>query len=85
MLTREIEGSSVKCGKYWEEGTYGPLLLKLIETNDTPERERKRQESETSGGFFSQHIQQPPKPKPKRRHKFKSKRGGGGDGRLRPR
>nr|QDK64586.1 tyrosine protein phosphatase PTP3 [Ganoderma lucidum] len=56
MLTREIEGSSVKCGKYWEDGTYGTLRLKLVETNDTPERERKRRESETSGGFFSQHI-----------------------------
>ena len=47
MLTREIEGSSVKCGKYWEEGTYGTLRLRLLETNDTPERERQRKESET--------------------------------------
>ena len=68
MLTREIEGSSVKCGKYWEEGTYGTLRLKLVETNDTPERERARQQSEIGGGFFSQHI---PKPKPKRRSKGK--------------
>ncbi|KAH9920557.1 uncharacterized protein BXZ73DRAFT_104682 [Epithele typhae] len=58
MLTREIEGSSVKCGKYWEEGTYGPLQLHLIETNDTPERERKREEKETGGGFFSAHLAQ---------------------------
>ncbi|KAI0659189.1 hypothetical protein C8Q70DRAFT_933571 [Cubamyces menziesii] len=64
MLTREIEGSSVKCGKYWEEGTYGPLRLRLLETNDTPERERKRRESEVNGGFFSSHVPQP---------KFKSK------------
>ncbi|TBU39645.1 hypothetical protein BD309DRAFT_1022005 [Dichomitus squalens] len=73
MLTREIEGSSVKCGKYWEEGTYGPLRLKLIETNDTPERERKRQESEIGGGFFSQHLQQQVKPKPKRKVKSNSR------------
>ncbi|KAI0770943.1 hypothetical protein BD413DRAFT_613474 [Trametes elegans] len=59
MLTREIEGSSVKCGKYWEEGTYGPLRLRLIETNDTPERERTRRESEINGGFFSRHVPQP--------------------------
>ena len=58
MLTREIEGSSVKCGKYWEDGTYGTLRLKLVETNDTPERERRRRESETNGGFFSQHVPQ---------------------------
>ena len=66
MLTREIEGSSVKCGKYWEEGTYGTLRLRLLETNDTPERERQRKESETNGGFFSSHIPQAkPKLKPK--------------------
>lgn len=66
MLTREIEGSSVKCGKYWEEGTYGPLRLRLLETNDTPERERKRRESEVNGGFFSSHV---PQPKPKSKSK----------------
>ena len=32
MLTREIEGSTIKCGKYWEEGTYGPLRLRLLPT-----------------------------------------------------
>ena len=53
MLTREIEGSTVKCGKYWEEGSYGPLRLKLLETNDTPERERRRRESEMASGFFN--------------------------------
>ncbi|RPD56252.1 hypothetical protein L227DRAFT_508776 [Lentinus tigrinus ALCF2SS1-6] len=71
MLTREIEGSSVKCGKYWAEGTYGSLRLKLIETNDTPDRERRREESEMNGGFFSSHVPQPkPKLKPKsKKHK----------------
>ncbi|KAI0762248.1 hypothetical protein C8Q74DRAFT_137813 [Fomes fomentarius] len=73
MLTREIEGSSVKCGKYWAEGTYGPLRLRLIETSDTPERERKRQESETSGGFFSAHMQAQAKAKPKPKSKGRGK------------
>ena len=73
MLTREIEGSSVKCGKYWAEGTYGPLRLKLLETNDTPERERQREESEKSGGFFSSHV---PQPKPKLKPKAKKRRDG---------
>ncbi|KAI9062262.1 hypothetical protein FKP32DRAFT_1629712 [Trametes sanguinea] len=74
MLTREIEGSSVKCGKYWEEGQYGPLRLRLLETNDTPEFERKRRESETNGGFFSSHV---PQSKPKRKSKKrKGKRNG---------
>ncbi|KAI0641211.1 hypothetical protein C8Q79DRAFT_920259 [Trametes meyenii] len=74
MLTREIEGSSVKCGKYWEEGLYGSLRLRLLETNDTPERERKRRESEIGGGFFSSHV---PTTQPKT--KGKAKKGQGPD------
>ena len=70
MLTREIEGSTVKCGKYWDEGTYGTLRLRLLETNDTPERERQRQERETSGGFFSTHV---PQPKPKLKLKLQAR------------
>jgi tyrosine-protein phosphatase 2/3 len=53
MLTREVESALVKCGNYWAEGTYGPLRLKLVSTSDTPERERKRRESEMSSGFFN--------------------------------
>ncbi|EMD41341.1 hypothetical protein CERSUDRAFT_78993 [Gelatoporia subvermispora B] len=68
MLTREIEGASVKCGKYWADGEYGPLRLRIIETNDSPERERRRREAEMNGGFFSAHIPQM-KPKPKRRRR----------------
>lgn len=30
MLTRQYEGPDVKCGKYWADGRYGPLRLKLI-------------------------------------------------------
>ncbi|KAJ3789757.1 hypothetical protein GGU11DRAFT_672503 [Lentinula aff. detonsa] len=30
MLTREIEGSMVKCGPYWKDEVYGPLRLQLI-------------------------------------------------------
>ncbi|KAI0960931.1 hypothetical protein AcV7_000170 [Taiwanofungus camphoratus] len=56
MLTREIEGATVKCGKYWAEGSYGPLRLRLLTTNDTPERERRRRESEMNGGFFGAHV-----------------------------
>ena len=70
MLTREIETSTVKCGKCWDEGTYGTLRLRLLETNDTPEREPQRQECETSGGFFSTHV---PQPKPELKPKGKGK------------
>ncbi|KAJ3751102.1 hypothetical protein DFH05DRAFT_1362894, partial [Lentinula detonsa] len=30
MLTREIEGSMVKCGPYWKDEVFGPLRLQLI-------------------------------------------------------
>ena len=53
MLTREVESALVKCGNYWAEGEYGPLRLKLVSTSDTPERERRRRESEMSSGFFN--------------------------------
>ncbi|KAJ3768132.1 protein-tyrosine-phosphatase [Lentinula raphanica] len=47
MLTREIEGSMVKCGPYWKDEVFGPLRLKLIsvEGND--------RDPEASGFFFN--------------------------------
>ncbi|KAJ7226090.1 hypothetical protein GGX14DRAFT_349051 [Mycena pura] len=30
MLTREFEGTAVKCGAYWRPGTYGPLRVELL-------------------------------------------------------
>ena len=33
MLTREIEGSMVKCGAYWAGTTFGPLRLRLMSTS----------------------------------------------------
>lgn len=71
MLTREIEGNTVKCGKYWADGEYGPLRLKLLATDDTPERERRRRENEMNGGFFSAHV--PPPQKSKRKSKKRGK------------
>ncbi|OJT07929.1 Receptor-type tyrosine-protein phosphatase gamma [Trametes pubescens] len=68
MLTREIEGSSVKCGKYWEEGSYGTLRLRMLESNDTPEREQKRRDLEINSGFFRAHVPQA-KPKAERKEK----------------
>ena len=52
MLTREIESALVKCGKYWTEGRYGRLELRLVETNDRPEWEERREERERASGFF---------------------------------
>ncbi|KAJ7630392.1 hypothetical protein FB45DRAFT_1027618 [Roridomyces roridus] len=30
MLTREVEGSVIKCGSYWRSGTYGSLRVELL-------------------------------------------------------
>ncbi|KAH9947403.1 hypothetical protein B0H21DRAFT_341228 [Amylocystis lapponica] len=67
MLTREVEGATVKCGKYWAEGMYGPLRLRLLTTDDTPEREQRRRDAETSGGFFGAHVQSTMTPRGKHR------------------
>lgn len=53
MLTREVESALTKCGKYWNDGQYGQLKLRMISTTDTPALEQKRRESEMSGGFFN--------------------------------
>ncbi|KAF8633973.1 hypothetical protein AX15_001151 [Amanita polypyramis BW_CC] len=33
MLTREVEGSMVKCGAYWTNTAFGPLHLRLVSTS----------------------------------------------------
>ncbi|KAF7320133.1 hypothetical protein MKEN_00797800 [Mycena kentingensis (nom. inval.)] len=30
MLTREVEGATIKCGNYWHSGQYGPLRVELL-------------------------------------------------------
>ncbi|KAJ3905212.1 hypothetical protein F5879DRAFT_800115 [Lentinula edodes] len=58
MLTREIEGSMVKCGPYWKDEVFGPLRLKLMsvegnvnEGKDDDVR-RKAGGGDAVGGFF---------------------------------
>ncbi|KAF8899567.1 hypothetical protein CPB85DRAFT_1565533 [Mucidula mucida] len=50
MLTREIEGSTVKCGHYWQEGTYGSLRLQLVSCEG---QEDPGDTLSTTGGFFN--------------------------------
>ncbi|KZT22083.1 hypothetical protein NEOLEDRAFT_1244100 [Neolentinus lepideus HHB14362 ss-1] len=56
MLTREVEGMMEKSGKYWQEGTFGSLVLRLIESSGTPQEEQKPFEFFGNGksepGFF---------------------------------
>ncbi|KAK0446459.1 uncharacterized protein EV420DRAFT_1570684 [Desarmillaria tabescens] len=52
MLTREVEGSTVKCNCYWKDGTYGPLHLRLI-SREGKEDVGDNIPSKQSGGFFN--------------------------------
>jgi protein tyrosine phosphatase len=54
MLTREIEGAMVKCGKYWAEGTYGALRLRqLSSSGGTPDTSSDvRKPDAGAAGFF---------------------------------
>lgn len=46
MLTKRLEGHSVKCGLYWKDGKYGPLNLKLIREEGATEGERAEENCE---------------------------------------
>ncbi|KAK0208006.1 hypothetical protein DFS33DRAFT_1253436 [Desarmillaria ectypa] len=52
MLTREVEGSTVKCNCYWKDGTYGPLHLRLISC-EGKEDGGDNMPSKQSSGFFN--------------------------------
>lgn len=46
MLTKQFEGGSEKCGKYWLDGQYGPFRLKCT-------RREGSEEEEDPGGFLA--------------------------------
>ncbi|KAF8823928.1 hypothetical protein HHX47_DHR9000350 [Lentinula edodes] len=58
MLTREIEGSMVKCGPYWKDEVFGPLRLKLMSVEGNVDEgkdddvRRKAGGGDAVGGFF---------------------------------
>lgn len=58
MLTREMEGMTVKCGNYWSDSIYGPLRLSLVSTtaaeSDTSRDPSKPSQSEAPSFFPSQ-------------------------------
>ncbi|TFK40934.1 hypothetical protein BDQ12DRAFT_767153 [Crucibulum laeve] len=49
MLTREIEGSMIKCGNYWADSSFGPLRLRLVSTSGVV----PPPEEPTFAGFFA--------------------------------
>ena len=51
MLTREVEGATIKCGTYWIGTAFGPLRLRLVSLETPPATADQRP---TSAGFFTQ-------------------------------
>lgn len=49
MLTREVEGNQVKCGRYWKDGRYGPYLTLECISSDG---DSKNDNVETPGASF---------------------------------
>ena len=52
MLTREVEGSTVKCGNYWSGEKFGPLRLKLLEVSGAIEEYEKSDHRVPGDPFF---------------------------------
>jgi protein tyrosine phosphatase len=52
MLTREVEGSTVKCGNYWSGEKFGPLRLKLLEVSGAIEEYEKSDHRAPGDPFF---------------------------------
>ena len=52
MLTREVEGSTVKCGNYWSDEKFGPLRLKLLEVTGAIDEYEKSDRRVPGDPFF---------------------------------
>jgi protein tyrosine phosphatase len=52
MLTREVEGSTIKCGNYWSGEKFGPLRLKLLEVSGAIEEYEKSDHRAPGDPFF---------------------------------
>ena len=53
MLTREVEGSTTKCGNYWTGENFGPLRLKLLEVSGAIAEYEKLDRRSPGDTFFS--------------------------------
>jgi tyrosine-protein phosphatase 2/3 len=49
MLTREVESSLTKCGKYWKDGQYGDVALRLVSQKGVDDEKSK---SYAPSGYF---------------------------------
>ncbi|KAH9964523.1 hypothetical protein BC827DRAFT_1265795 [Russula dissimulans] len=60
MLTREVEGSTVKCGNYWSGQKFGPLRLKLLEVSGDIEEYSKSDRRAAGGDSFFPSVSNAP-------------------------
>ncbi|KAL0064667.1 hypothetical protein AAF712_008365 [Marasmius tenuissimus] len=79
MLTREVEGSMIKCGAYWKDEWYGPLQLKQISIEGRVDEEKEREvgggaKKAETGGFYFPVMPDPDEEAEKQRSKKKSKK-----------
>ncbi|KAI0063162.1 hypothetical protein BV25DRAFT_451974 [Artomyces pyxidatus] len=52
MLTREVEGATIKCGNYWSGEAFGPLRLKLVDVSGAVEQGAQGDAVQPRGSFF---------------------------------
>ena len=52
MLTREVEGQTIKCGNYWSGEKFGPLRLKVLEVSGAVEEYEKSDRRVRCDPFF---------------------------------
>jgi tyrosine-protein phosphatase 2/3 len=62
MLTREVEGSTIKCGNYWSGGKFGALRLKLLEVSGATEEYDKSDRRGPGDSFFPSISKDPTAP-----------------------
>lgn len=52
MLTREVEGSTIKCGNYWSDENFGSLRLKLLDETGAVEKYKRSDRRAPGDSFF---------------------------------
>jgi protein tyrosine phosphatase len=59
MLTREVEGTTIKCGNYWSGEEFGPLRLEVLEVSGATE-EYEKSDRRVPGDFFFPSMSETP-------------------------
>ncbi|KAI0296675.1 hypothetical protein BC826DRAFT_1103775 [Russula brevipes] len=62
MLTREVEGTTIKCGNYWSGKEFGPLRLEVLEVGGATEEYEKSDRRVLGDSFFPSMLEAPTAP-----------------------